>query len=121
MSPRRQVASPLPAAGIDVGALVIRLTDELSGVSVTIDDRLVEVGEGGVREILIGNVPAGTHTIRIAGSQRGAPLDETREVTITAGDTTTALVAVPGGFWMAEHWYWMIIVPVVMVVLDSSH
>ncbi len=119
--PTRQAASPLPVVGVDVGTLVIRLTDEVRNLSVTIDDRLADVGSGGVREITFDSIPAGTHIVQVAGSPPGAVLDETREVSVAPGETTTILVAVQGSHWMARHWYWMVIVPVIMAVVHSTH
>lgn len=115
------------------GSILIKLSDKMGDVSVTVGGRLVRHGTKGLRQLTITGVSVGHHVVRvtassepaieglIGGSPRAAPLDFTAEVDVTENAETAVLVAVPPVHWIAKAWYWLLIVPVaVMLALKGS-
>lgn len=108
LDPGAQVSTP-------TGTLVVKLSEPLEKVNVTIDGNLV-CEDKYTERIEVKGVAAGEHEVRITGSGsfRKEPLAEEETVNIKAGKQTGLTVAVPahsGGYYV--YLVAMIVVPLI--------
>lgn len=110
---------PAPGDGA-TGAIVVKLSEPVQQVSVTVDGRLLVEDEFTAR-VEVKEIPVGERQIRVvaSGESRESPIDHTQMINIEPGKTATVAIATPArstGYWIYIGLVFGIALPIVLLL-----